>query len=170
MDLVAAHRLARALLLEHGLSNWTFKYDRAARRFGSCAYRGRTITLSWKLTMLNDEPQVRNTILHEIAHALAPGAGHGPTWRAACARLGIEAERCFTAQQVAMPARRASRYEVGCPRCAWWHPRHRLGGRTLICKACHTPVIYRERATSRCFRLVRQGRRAAVEWIDTTAA
>lgn len=34
--------------------------------------------------------QVAGTTIHELAHVLAgPGAGHGPLWHAACARLGL---------------------------------------------------------------------------------
>lgn len=34
--------------------------------------------------------QVAGTTIHELAHSLAgPGAGHGPTWKAACATLGL---------------------------------------------------------------------------------
>jgi hypothetical protein len=42
---------------------------------------------------------VRETILHEIAHALAgPRAGHGPRWRAIAHRIGSTGERCVSAQ------------------------------------------------------------------------
>lgn len=34
--------------------------------------------------------QLAGTTIHETAHVLAgPGAGHGPVWKAACARLGL---------------------------------------------------------------------------------
>ncbi|HLA79663.1 MAG TPA: hypothetical protein VJU18_18965, partial [Vicinamibacteria bacterium] len=34
--------------------------------------------------------QVAGTTIHELAHSLAgPGAGHGPSWKAACATLGL---------------------------------------------------------------------------------
>lgn len=52
--------------------------------------------------------QVAGTTIHELAHVLAgPGAGHGPDWHAACARLGLckvqaagtdYAEGCFDAE------------------------------------------------------------------------
>lgn len=167
MDLPAAQHLAETLMAAHGLSDWSFQFDRAARRFGSCRPDERVITLSWKLTRLNDEAQVRETILHEIAHALAPGDGHGPQWRAACVRLGITPKRCFTDEEVALPKRRESRYEIGCAACAWWQSRHRINNRPLLCRRCKGPVIYRERVTGRSFRVVRSGRRSHVEFIDT---
>lgn len=165
MDLIAAQKLARELMQKHGLALWKFDFDRAARRFGSCSAGRKTITLSWKLTMLNGESQVRNTLLHEIAHALTPGDGHGPRWKRACIALGIKPERCFTEKDVAIPARRASRYEIGCEHCAWWHPRHRLSDRQMICKTCRGTILYRERMTGRRFRL---GRGAKVLWLDQT--
>lgn len=153
----------------HGVADWTFRFDRAVRRFGSCRWRERVITLSAKLTLLNSESQVRETLLHEIAHALTPGDKHGANWRAACVKLGIEARRCFSEDDVAMPARRDSRYEIGCASCAWWHARHRLTVKALICRTCKRPVIYRERDTGRTFRIVRKGRRGVIDFLDSNS-
>ena len=69
MILKDAEALAHQLISDHGLSDWHFEFDRAVRRFGFCMHRARTITLSKRFTLLNPEPEVRNTILHEIAHA-----------------------------------------------------------------------------------------------------
>lgn len=152
-------------MAEHGLATWAFKFDRAARRFGSCWPARRVITLSWKLTMLNDASQVTNTLLHEIAHAITPGDGHGAKWQSACRKLGIEPERCFTADEVAMPTRRVSRYEIGCEACRWWHPRHRLGGRALVCKHCRGTVTYRERESGRRFHVIGSGDRQRIAYL-----
>jgi hypothetical protein len=35
MNLYEARDLARALITWHGLADWTFRFDRARRRFGS---------------------------------------------------------------------------------------------------------------------------------------
>jgi len=67
----AARILAVTLMQQHGLVGWTFKFDHARRRFGCCNFTRRTISLSRPLTFLNDDAEVRDTILHEIAHALA---------------------------------------------------------------------------------------------------
>ena len=36
-----------------------------------------------------NEEEIRDTVLHEIAHAIAgPEAGHGPLWKATARRIG----------------------------------------------------------------------------------
>ena len=70
MILKDAKVLAQQLMSENGLSHWHFEFDRAVRRFSFCMYGIRTITLSKRFTLLNSEPEVRNTIFHDIAHAL----------------------------------------------------------------------------------------------------
>ena len=147
MNLYTARHIARTLMNEHGLIDWTFRFDHARRRFGSCQPRRRWITLSAPLTLLNTEDEVRDTILHEIAHALTPGAGHNAAWRAACRRIGANPVRCYSDEKVITPPRRIAPYKIGCPRCNWWHDRHRLTRRKLICRKCRSPVVFREHPT-----------------------
>ncbi|HEX8525001.1 MAG TPA: SprT-like domain-containing protein [Tepidisphaeraceae bacterium] len=149
MNLYAARDLARELMKQHGLSGWTFRYDHARRRFGSCRYRAKVITLSKPLTFLNTEDQVRDTILHEIAHALAPEDGHGAKWKAVCRQIGANPKRCYSDEEVVSPPRREARYEIGCARCGWWHDRHRTTRRKLVCRACRERVVIREKVNAR---------------------
>lgn len=167
MNLDEAEQLARRLMDENGLSHWQFDFDRASRRFGSCNWTKRQITLSWKLTALNDHDQVRETILHEIAHALAPGDGHGNKWRSACAKLGIEPNRCYTDVEVKSPSRATSRYEIGCVRCDWWSPRFRRPTRMLVCRMCRNSAIIRERSTGRSFQMRVVGARVQFELVGS---
>ena len=88
-----AQQLAVGLIQEHGLIGWRFRFDHARRRFGCCRSSEKTITLSRPLTILNSCAQVRDTILHEIAHALTPGDGHGVKWRAKCREIGADPKR-----------------------------------------------------------------------------
>jgi predicted SprT family Zn-dependent metalloprotease len=131
----------------HGLADWAFRFDHARRRFGSCRMRAKLITLSRMLTLLNSETQVRDTILHEIAHVLTPGDGHGQRWKDKCVEIGARPERCYDDDDVAAPPRRAARYEIGCRVCDWWADRHRITRRRLICRKCATPVTYRHKPT-----------------------
>ena len=94
MDRFDAARLARRLLAEHGLTGWTFAFNRRKRSLGLCRYGERRIELSVHLVDLNSDEEVLDTLLHEIAHALCgPKAGHGAGWRARCLELGARPER-----------------------------------------------------------------------------
>ena len=137
-----AHYLARQLMNRHGLSDWAFGFDHARRRFGSCRCGSKRITLSRPLTLLNTEEQVRNTILHEIAHALTPGAGHGARWRQKCREIGAEPARCYTEDEVISPARAPAPYRFGCAACGWWVERRRRSRRNYVCARCRGPVTY----------------------------
>ena len=83
---------------KHGLldKGWRFRYDNAVKRFGVCMFKPKVIGLSSKLTLLNDREKVKDTILHEIAHAIAGfKAGHGIEWKIVCERIGAKPERCY---------------------------------------------------------------------------
>lgn len=124
--------MARALMAEHGLSDWTLVFDRAKRRAGICRYDRRQIGLSAPLTRLHDEADVRDTVLHEIAHALVGARhGHDAVWRATALRIGCSGERCVS--------REAPELEgawVG--ECAAGHrvTRHRRPDRPAACRRC----------------------------------
>ena len=170
MDLLKAQEIARDLMHLHGLHDWCFRYDRARRRFGSCNYTRRQITLSSPLTLLNDEYQVRDTLLHEIAHALAPGDQHGPKWRAVCVKIGAKPQRCFTEKEVVTPTRKPARYAIGCTHCNWWADRRRLTRTLHVCRKCRKPVTFHDRATGQHFRIVLRNRRWLIERITLQAA
>ena len=51
--------------------------------------------LGWYRADLSSLDQVRDTILHEIAHALVgPGHGHDAVWKRKCREVGARPERC----------------------------------------------------------------------------
>ncbi|HTL29045.1 MAG TPA: SprT-like domain-containing protein [Tepidisphaeraceae bacterium] len=147
MNLHEAAYLSRELISRHGLVGWRFEFDHARRRFGRCDYTNRRITLSRSLTFLNGIDEVRDSILHEIAHALCPGDGHGAKWRAACERIGARPRRCYTDAQVISPPRRPARYVLGCPKCNWWVDRRRRvkAIRRYVCKNCRGKVVLAEK-------------------------
>ena len=78
------------------LAGWTVSLnERAKRRLGCCKYSTKTIELSSYLADINlCEEEVMDTILHEIAHAVAGSrAKHGYEWKVVAYRLGCKGTR-----------------------------------------------------------------------------
>lgn len=74
-------RLVRQMMNQHGLTAWKINWSRAKKTHGRCFHDTRVLEFSAVAFGLIGEDEVRNTILHEIAHALAgPGHGHDSTW------------------------------------------------------------------------------------------
>jgi predicted SprT family Zn-dependent metalloprotease len=135
MDLYSAHTLVNELMEKHGIKQqgWKFNFDNSRRRFGCCKYRLKVITLSKYLTYLNDEKEVRNTILHEIAHALTPGHHHDWVWKAKAKEIGCTGDRCYSSKSVTTPE---SRYIAICSGCGHKHKKHRLTRSVCSCGYC----------------------------------
>lgn len=96
MDILKAKTIAEDMMKYHGLykNGWTFKFDRAVRRLGVCKYKVKQISLSEKLTAINHEESVFDTILHEIAHALlGSGYGHSMAWKKKAQEIGCSGLR-----------------------------------------------------------------------------
>lgn len=90
MDLFKAEQMAKSLMAEHlDTRVWSFKWNRRAGSFGLCCYKDNTISLSSVLTPHETEEATRQTILHEIAHALTPGQGHNIIWKRKAMQLGV---------------------------------------------------------------------------------
>ena len=86
---------ARDLMDRNGLAGWSFGFNGAAKKLGVCRYRQKEILLSRKHAVDGMPDQVADTILHEIAHALAGAdAGHGPAWKKIARQLGATPKSC----------------------------------------------------------------------------
>lgn len=129
--------IAEALMQQHGLDGWSFQFDSAQKRAGACAFNTKVISLSRLYCVKASDAQVRDTVLHEIAHALAgPGHNHDATWKRIARSIGCSADRCHTVDFA--PAK----YIASCSRCGWHQKKNRRlrGG---VCKSCRQPVTYR---------------------------
>lgn len=93
MDLFDAEILAKQLISDY-VPDYHFEWGNYKRFRGMCDYSRRTIYLSRHITPLRTEEAVRGTIMHEIAHALTPGAGHGRAWKLQMIKFGLSPDRC----------------------------------------------------------------------------
>jgi predicted SprT family Zn-dependent metalloprotease len=132
MDRRDALAMAEKLLQEHGLAGWRVQLDNAKRRAGVCRFTDRTIGLSGPITELHGEAEVRDTVLHEIAHALVgPEHGHDAVWRATALRIGCSGSRCVDAES----PRVAGPWVGVCP-AGHVKDRHRRPERVMSCGTC----------------------------------
>ena len=88
MNLVDAQTMALDLIQQH-CPEYTFRFNNRKSSFGICSFTHRRIELSRIHTSIESEEQVRNTILHEIAHALAGHEnGHNRIWKSIARSIG----------------------------------------------------------------------------------
>lgn len=148
MNLSVAMIKGFSLLEKHGLKDkgWKFQLDRSVRRFGVCMYGNKTISLSRRLVSLNKEEEVIDTILHEIAHALAGHeAGHGPIWKQKCIEIGARPVRCYNSKNVVTPT---PKYVAICEDCKQEFHRNR--------KPCNSRFYYCKCQSSKPFGQVKK--------------
>ena len=122
-DFAKIERHARALMTAHGVGSLGFEFDRAKKRIGATHFvnvggdrwLAKKITLSQHYAALLSEDEIRETILHEIAHAKAgrcKGDAHGPAFKREARALGISGDRCKAVSQ-----RPDYLWEGFCPSC-----------------------------------------------------
>jgi predicted SprT family Zn-dependent metalloprotease len=143
MDLQELAELAKAEMTRHGLTGWTFALADTRRRLGVCKYRPKRIEISEFYAANNPVEKVRDTLLHEIAHALAgPAARHGPVWKAVAARIGATPRACDSSPNTVV---RPGDWQSTCPGCNRTHHRYRrprsLSGYRCRCPA-GTPLVF----------------------------
>ena len=130
--------LGAQLFAQYGLDDWRLCLDHARRRAGQCDYRTKTISLSRHYVRYADEAHIRDTILHEIAHALVgPKHGHDAVWRQKAREIGCSATRCHTLEFS------ATKWLMRCPKGCFEVPRHRRKSH-MVCAKCKSPVTYVE--------------------------
>jgi predicted SprT family Zn-dependent metalloprotease len=91
--------LAKRQFKDHGLDElgWTFGFNKAKRGAGVCRFTKKRIELSEVFALKASQKDLLNTILHEIAHALAGKShDHDKTWKDIAIRVGCDGKRCHT--------------------------------------------------------------------------
>ena len=87
-----ATRLTHETLMKHSLTDWHVRLNTKvdARYVGLCLHKDKAIVLNAHHIDIHPEDEVRNTIFHEVAHALTPGHGHDDVWAAKAREIGCD--------------------------------------------------------------------------------
>ena len=144
MTLQEAKTLALELMSEHGLTydGWRFEFDNARRRAGVCMYYSKTISLSKYLLPYMKDDKVKDTLLHEIAHAMVGSRhGHDRVWQRQAIAIGCNGARCYDAEtefhEGAIEELAAqSKYSMTCSSCGYTVAKHRKPKRSKACGKC----------------------------------
>lgn len=132
MDIDEARVLAEGLMRQHHLTRWVLVFDGARARAGVCRFARHEIGLSRVLTALHGPDLVRETVLHEIAHALVgPQHAHDAVWQATARAIGSDGRRRMSASA----PRPVAPWVGTCPR-GHEVTRHRRPARPASCPRC----------------------------------
>jgi predicted SprT family Zn-dependent metalloprotease len=103
MELIKAENLARKLMNENNLYGWGFAFSRGRRALGLCRIKSsglnlnKTIQLSKYMVLKLDDSEIKDTILHEIAHAIqwdkSGYLSHDNEWKEILISIGGSGER-----------------------------------------------------------------------------
>lgn len=141
MNITDCAHMARKMMNEHGLGHVPFEFGRARKTLGICWFNKHTgavtkITLSRHFAEVLPEEELRDVMLHEIAHALAGmEANHGPEWKKIALSLGHTGDRCAT-PSVMPQASQEHAWHGHCPVCGKVSKMHRAPGRVKSCGRC----------------------------------
>jgi predicted SprT family Zn-dependent metalloprotease len=141
MTITEAITLATELKNQHfELRTWSVTLHNRKRSFGTCNHLKKEIQLSRLLIPTMTDAGVKDTIIHEIAHALTKGHGHDYTWKRKCIELGGNGQRLGGIDKfidgkngIVEFNKIQSKYVLTCPVCGHKYYKHRKPTQSLGC-------------------------------------
>lgn len=127
---------------EHQLDikGWSYDFDNSKKQLGLCSSKRKKIFISQYNFKYYSEEKFKNTVLHEIAHALnyieGTEDGHGPNWKKICIRIGAEPIRCAETNNAIIQQKidnKEYKWTYNCPKCEHIIGSHR---RRTIKRSC----------------------------------
>lgn len=142
MELNLCRTYALEKMRQYGLSHWKFTFSNTKRALGDCHPARKQIRISTYHVQGSEEKEIKDTVLHEIAHALDyernGSTSHGPKWKEICLEVGaIPKSQKDNAYTIAKPQ---YKYTATCPQCGPVGGLNRKGSSKYICKKCRSVV------------------------------
>ena len=122
----------------HDLVGWSFKFFKSNIRLGTCDYTNKQILINEEF-INRDDDEVKDTILHEIAHVLTFGCNHNNQWKLKCVELG-----CKPSLESNVITKTNFKYEVYCPTCDKVIGKRYNRRRNMMHANCGSRVTYRK--------------------------
>ncbi|MCK5391211.1 MAG: SprT-like domain-containing protein [Deltaproteobacteria bacterium] len=120
-----------------GLEDWELRLSNQKRHLGYCRPRKKIISISRAFMETNPFPVIKDTLLHEIAHALhyidTGKTNHNNGWKEVTIRVSCEHKRCATGEGLNMPR---GNYIGVCPVCGKETHFYRRVRRSYSCSHC----------------------------------
>jgi predicted SprT family Zn-dependent metalloprotease len=135
-------KLSAEMMNEH-LIGWTLAWNRCLKSNGKCSHTKKIIYVSKYHIEFSSLDEFKNTILHEIAHALAGHkAGHGPEWVRIAKEIGCDGQRLCKVNPSKKEYIDKKTVNLICP-CGYAHVKRLRVTRALlskVCKKCKGPL------------------------------
>ena len=152
MTINQALTLAKKIMYNHTeLRYWNVTLNNRKRSFGVCSYGKQEIQLSSLLIPVMTDEAIKDTIIHEIAHALCPQHHHDYVWQAKCIELGGNGQRCGGADKykegnegMKECQEKLAKYTMTCPCCGNKGYKNRRPTSARSCGIC-SPYRYNEK-------------------------
>ena len=120
-----------------GLTDWELRFSNQKRNLGYCRPRKKVISISKSFMESNPFPIIKDTLLHEIAHALhfleTGKTNHSNGWKRFALKVGCEPKRCAETNGLNMPE---GNYVGICPVCKKETHFYRRVRRSYSCSHC----------------------------------
>jgi predicted SprT family Zn-dependent metalloprotease len=120
-----------------GLSGWKLKLSYQRRHLGYCKPMRKTISVSLLYMERNPFHIMKDTLLHEIAHAIhfieSGKTGHDNGWKEVAQRVGCAPVRCASLQGLVVPE---GKYSGVCCSCGKTVQFYRQVRRSYSCSTC----------------------------------
>lgn len=99
MQLSDAYLHARMLVDSTLPEVWKIRFTKSRVEAGSCDYKHRTLYFSTYYASRATEKEFEEVVLHEVAHAMTPGKGHGKEWKDTARKLGCSGDETVESRQ-----------------------------------------------------------------------